>query len=119
MESISADKNTPDPKRGDTSFNETLRDLCNNKLSVDTFDIKSLKPQFNYEIYSSKLVPDDKYRQIGVVSFSKVGFSKDKSKAAVYTKFVCRGLCGNGQILFFKKVDGNWKYIKRWEMWVS
>ena len=120
METITSNKNNLEYKmKGDTSFNETLKELCNNKLSFDTIDVTNLKTQFNYRIYSDRVFPDDKYRQIGAVSFSKVAFSNNKSKAAVYTSFVCGRLCGTGQILFFEKVNGKWKYIRTWEMWVS
>jgi hypothetical protein len=105
--------------KGDTSFNETLSELCTNKLSFDTIDVTKLKTQFNYKIYSDRVFPRDKYRQIGTVSFSKVAFSRNKRKAAVYTSFICGRLCGTGQILFFEKVNGNWKFIKTWDMWVS
>lgn len=120
IETITSNKNNLDYKmNGDTSFNETLRELCTNKLSFDTIDVTKLKTQFNYEIYSDRVFPNDKYRQIGTVRFSKVAFSNNKNRAAVYTSFMCGRLCGAGQILFFEKVNGNWKYIRTWEMWVS
>ena len=120
MGTITSNKNNLDYKmKGDTSFNETLKELCNNKLSFDTIDITKLKTQFNYQIYSDRGFPNDKYRQIGEVSFSKIAFSNNRSKAAIYTSFICGRLCGTGQILFFNKVNGKWKYIRTWEMWVS
>ena len=120
IETISSNKNNLEYKmKGDTSFNKTLRELCNNKLSFDSIDVKYLKTQFNYTIYSDNAFPNDKYRQIGAVSFSKIAFSNNKNKAAVYTSFICGRLCGTGQILFFEKINGIWKYIKTWEMWVS
>ena len=120
METITSNKGNLDYKMdGDTSFNETLRELCTNKLSFDTIDVTKLKTQFNYKIYSDRAFPNDEYRQIGMVRFSKVAFSHNKSKAAVYTSFICGRLCGTGQILFFEKVNGKWKYIRSWGMWVS
>ncbi len=119
-ETITSNKSNLDYKmEGDTSFNETLRELCTNKLSFDTIDVTKLKTQFNYQIYSDRVFPNDKYRQIGEVRFSKVAFSNNRSKAAVYTSFICGRLCGTGQILFFEKVNGKWKYVRTWEMWVS
>ena len=64
--------------KGDTSFNETLRELCTNRLSFDTIDVTKLKTQFNYEIFSDRVFPNDKYREIGIVRFSKIAFSKNK-----------------------------------------
>ena len=120
IETITSNKGNLDYKmNGDTSFNETLRELCNNKLSFDTIDVTKLKTKSNYQIYSDRYFPKDKVRQIGTVTFSKIAFSSQKDKAAVYTSFVCGGLCGTGQILFFEKLNGIWKYIRIWRMWVS
>jgi hypothetical protein len=120
LETITSNKGNLEYKmNGDTSFNETLRELCNNKLSFDTIDVIKLKTKFNYKIYSDRYFPKDKVRQIGTITFSKIAFSKQRNKAAVYTSFVCGGLCGTGQILFFEKLNGIWKYVRIWRMWVS
>lgn len=120
LETITSNKNNLDYKMDrDTSFNEALRELCNNKLSFDTIDVTKLKTRFNFKIYSDRYFPDDDVRRIGKVRFSKIAFSNQKDKAAIYTSFICGRLCGTGQILFFKKVNGIWKYVRTWEMWVS
>ena len=120
QETISSNKNNLEYKmKGDTSFNEAIRELCNNKLIFDTLDATKLRTRFNYIIYADRAFPKDKVRQIGAVAFSKIAFSNNRSKAAVYTSFICGNLCGSGQILFFEKVKGIWKYIKSWDMWVS
>jgi hypothetical protein len=120
LETITSNKDNLQYKmNGDTSFNESLRKLCNNKLSFDTIDVTKLKTKFNYKIYSDRCFPKDKVRQMGTVTFSKIAFSSQKNKAAVYTSFVCGGLCGTGQILFFKKLNGIWKYVRVWEMWIA
>ncbi len=120
LETITSNKSNLDYKMdGDTSFNEALRELCNNKLSFDTIDITKLKTRFNFKIYSDRYFPDDDVRRIGEVRFSKIAFSNQRNKAAIYTSFICGRLCGTGQILFFEKLNGIWKYVRTWEMWVS
>ena len=120
QETLSANKNNLEYKMsGDTSFNEALRELCNNKLTFDSIDATKLRTKFNYKIYTDRAFPKDKVRQIGTVGFSKIAFSNNRTRAAVYTSFICGGLCGSGQILFFEKTNGLWKYIKTWDMWVS
>lgn len=120
QETLSSNKNNLEYKMsGDTSFNEAIRELCNNKLTFDTIDATKLRTQFKYKIYTDREFPKDKVRQIGTVSFSKVAYSSDRKKSAVYTSFICGGLCGSGQIIFFEKLNGVWKYIKSWDMWVS
>lgn len=120
QEIISSKKTNLDYKmNGDTSFNEVIRELCNNKLTFDTIDATKLRTQFKYKIYTDREFPKDKIRQIGTISFSKVAYSSNRKKSAVYTSFICGGRCGSGQILFFEKLNGVWKYIKSWDMWVS
>ncbi len=120
IETITSNKNNLDYKmNGDTSFNTAIRELCNNKLPFDTLDVLKLRTQFNYKIYSDRAFSSDKFRNIGSVSFSKVAYSTDRNKAAVYTSFICGNLCGSGQILFFQKINGVWKFIKTWDMWVA
>ncbi|MEI9958485.1 MAG: hypothetical protein WDM90_19760 [Ferruginibacter sp.] len=104
---------------GDTSFNEALKQLCNNKLLFDTLDVTLLKSKFNYKIYSDRNPPTYKLREIGEVGFSKIAFTNNKTKAAIYTNFFCGRLCGIGQILFFEKTNGVWKFIRSWTMWAS
>lgn len=120
LETITSNKNNLDDKmNGDTSFNDALKELCNNKLDFDTLKSDKFITQFNYKIYSDRSFPNDKFKQIGRISFSKIGFSGKKDKAAVYTIFTCGRLCGNGRILFYEKIMGKWKYVKTWERWVS
>jgi hypothetical protein len=120
QETLSANKNNLEYKiSGDTSFNEAIKELCNNKLTFDTIDATKLRTQFKYKIYTDREFPKDKVRQIGTVRFSKVAYSSDRKKSVVYTSLICGGLCGSGQILFFEKLNGVWKYIKSWDMWVS
>jgi len=104
---------------GDTSFNEAIKELCNNNLISDSIETTKLRTKFNYKIYTDKAFPRDKIRHIGSVRFSKVGFSRNKNKAAVYTSFICGGLCGSGQILFFENVNKKWKHVKTWDLWIS
>ena len=104
---------------GDTSFNETLKALCSNRINMDTIDTKNLATQFNYKIYSDKFYPTDDFKKIGLLQFSQVAFSNKRDKAAVYTSFYCGRLCGTGQILFYKKLNGKWKFIRKLDMWVS
>lgn len=116
---ITAKKTPPGFKmNGDTSFNEALRDLCNNRLVIDTIRVKDLKTKFNYKIYSDRNFPKDRTRKLGAVIFSKIGYSEKRDKSAIYTIFICGSHCGSEQILFFEKEQGMWKYKKEWRMGV-
>lgn len=103
----------------DTSFNAVLRQLCKQNLSKDTIDITLLKPKYNFKILDASTAPDDRLRRIGSLSFSKIAFNETKDRACIYTSFSCGELCGNGDVHFFIKKDGNWKYVRTWQLWVS
>lgn len=118
-ETLNSENNLQHKMKGDTSFNATLLILKNKNTLFDSIKIKDFTTKFNFKIYSDKNFPDDKLRKIGSISFSRVAFNLAKNRAVVYTSFICGGLCGSGQILFFEKLNGKWEYLKTWEMWVS
>ena len=103
----------------DTSFNEIVKKLSNTKTDHDTLLIQSFISKFHYKIYADGQFPNDNLGEIGSISFSRIEFNNQKNKAAVYTSFNCGRLCGNGQILFFAKENGNWAFCYRWDLWVS
>ena len=66
---------------------------------------RKLKNKYNAESYSSVSLPI---------------FSKNKKIAIISTEFSCKGgLCGEGAIRVFIKVDGNWKFYDKLQIWVS
>ncbi len=48
------------------------------------------------------------YHEPGIVFFSAVQFSEDRSKAMVLVGHSCGSLCGDGQVWILDKRDGGW-----------
>ncbi|WKL46153.1 hypothetical protein Q1W71_14430 [Flavobacterium pectinovorum] len=46
-------------------------------------------------------------------------FSVDRQSAYVELDYHCGGLCGDGQVIFLKKINGKWKIIVQWQSWIS
>lgn len=46
-------------------------------------------------------------------------FSADKQNAYVELDYECGGLCGSGQAIYLKKINGKWKIIVQWQTWIS
>ncbi|RXM48693.1 hypothetical protein [Flavobacterium sp. YO12] len=46
-------------------------------------------------------------------------FSSDKQNAYVELDYECGGLCGSGQAIYLKKINGKWKIIVQWQNWIS
>ncbi|MCJ8345029.1 hypothetical protein MJH12_05775 [bacterium] len=55
----------------------------------------------------------------GVISFSRVGFSKDKTKALIEIGQYIDGLYAYGAFIVLQKVQGKWKIISNHETWIS
>ena len=105
--------------RTDTVFNNVLRLLCKQNFSKDTIDISLLKPNYNFKIYNADEAPVDRVKRIGSLSFSKIAFNLTRDTACVFTSFTCGEFCSKGDIHFFIKEHGKWRYIKKWELWKS
>jgi hypothetical protein len=48
------------------------------------------------------------YSFVGIFSFSRIRFEKDKSKAEIYVNYRCGSLCGKGGTVYIIKKLGKW-----------
>jgi hypothetical protein len=65
---------------------------------------------------------DDYHKKYGNGGFRNISlplFSIDKSTVIIKTGYSCGGLCGNGGIYIFRKINGKWKKINQLSEWVS
>lgn len=46
-------------------------------------------------------------------------FSLDRQSAYVQLDYECGGLCGNGNVIYLKKIKGKWQIIVQWQSWIS
>lgn len=58
-------------------------------------------------------------RSSGIVSFSNVGFNDQHDQAFLYAARSCGGLCGAGDYVLLKKVNGKWEIVDDQCLWVS
>lgn len=54
----------------------------------------------------------------GTITFSKVIFNHDATRAVFYTEHLC-GLCGEGKFVAMEKRDGKWIVVDEKYTWVS
>ena len=45
--------------------------------------------------------------------------SKDRQTAYVELGYFCGALCGNGNVLILRKIDGKWKVVEDISSWIS
>jgi len=66
---------------------------------------------------------DDFYKKYpassGYITFSRVGFNSDGTKAVIYRETVCGSLCGYGGYILLSKDNGAWKEIDGCGCWMS
>ncbi|HEU0180378.1 MAG TPA: hypothetical protein VFV58_39580 [Blastocatellia bacterium] len=55
----------------------------------------------------------------GYITFSRVGFNSDETKALIYRQTNCGGLCGYGGYILLSKDNGAWKEIGSYGCWES
>ena len=55
----------------------------------------------------------------GYLSFSNVGFNKERNQAFVYVFWNCGDTCALGEYFLLKKVRGKWEIVKEDVLWVS
>ena len=66
-----------------------------------------------------KRFPYSATRGVERFAFSQAGFNFAKTEAIIYGEVWCGGLCGGGEYLLLRKVDGHWKVVARHDTWVS
>lgn len=54
----------------------------------------------------------------GYLTFSRIGFNHNLTKAVFYTEHMC-GLCGEGKYVFMRKVNGHWVVEGTAPTWIS
>ena len=77
--------------------------LLNAQNFVSMFEMRNLDG-WN-EFY--KKYPDSS----GYITFSRVGFNSNETKALIYRRTNCGGLCGYGGYILLSKDNGTWKEI--------
>jgi hypothetical protein len=55
----------------------------------------------------------------GFITFSRVGFSSDATRAIVYEQNNCDSLCGYGGYILLSKEKGEWKVVTGFGCWQS
>jgi hypothetical protein len=85
----------------------------------------------NYVLVKDSDLPDDKFDRFwtkfykkfpdssGIIFFSKVGFNRRHDQAFVYAGRTCGSLCGSGEYVLLKKLNGNWVIQREHGLWAS
>ena len=58
-------------------------------------------------------------RIVATLTFSRVVFNEDRTKACYYYKEYCGPLCGYGYLVFAERTAGSWKLKAKHQLWIS
>lgn len=103
----------------DSSFTSVLKGLYKSSKSIVTLDRSKIRSQGKYKIVDKQYSPRDEFKEIGILSLSRISFDSENSKACVYTSFTCGSLCGYGRIFFLEKANGKWFILGFKDLWIS
>jgi hypothetical protein len=56
---------------------------------------------------------------LGYFVVSRVGLNLNKTEALLYVDHFCGGLCGGGEYILMRKLDGEWRVVDHLRTWVS
>ncbi|SHJ42383.1 hypothetical protein SAMN04488007_0289 [Maribacter aquivivus] len=95
-----------------------------NLLSTEKLNIQSITSKKYYSIFGKKFKRKNPWKRIikkygtkNIIEFSKVKYNGNLASA--YFGFHCGGLCGNGRVVIFEKVNGVWEILTSINQWES
>jgi hypothetical protein len=72
------------------------------------------------DLVTKKSDPDASFpNNLGYFVVSHVGLNLEKTEALVYVDHFCGGLCGEGEYVLMRKVNGVWQIVDRNVTWVA
>ncbi len=91
--------------------------------------LKLWNPGINYVLVTNSDLPrtgnfwgefEKKFpNSAGILTFSNIGFNQHYDQALVYVAHSCGDLCGEGDFVLLRKVNGRWEVFKAQNLWVS
>jgi hypothetical protein len=103
----------------------SLVDFAISNLQSETFETRFDLPSryvlvANEEAqrYGTRAYEEKFGHSYGYIALSKVGFNRDLTEALFYTARIC-GLCGGGEYVLMRKVNGHWAVAGESYTWVS
>jgi hypothetical protein len=131
---------TLEPERNPEAFHRMVKGsmpetesqtLDNYLLRNETSEqLKVWNPGINYVLVTNSDLPTSAYdfwgnfyekfpNSSGIIAFSNVGFNQQQDQALVYVARSCGGLCGSGDFVLLKKINGKWEIANEEGIWVS
>jgi hypothetical protein len=110
-----------------SEYFEALNSISDSSMKNLWLDIKNIHKTGNYQLrYLSEFpkridiwTTDYSFNLAGIMSISRIYFDSERQFGIFYCSYNCGGLCGSGNIICTKKVNGKWKIEKTISRWIS
>ncbi len=103
----------------DTTFVSILKSLFRKSNKIEVIHKSKIRPSENYKIVDKLCKTQNEFKEVGIVSFSRISFNNSKDKACVYVSLVCGQLCGDGKVYFLEKKEEKWNILDYVGLWIS
>ena len=103
----------------DDSWRQLLIKLVDTESSSKHFKFEELTNVGDYQLRPVNFEPTEQDRAVATLTFSRVVFDENGTKACYYYKEYCGPLCGYGYLVFVERTDGIWKLKEKHQLWIS
>jgi len=104
----------------DLDYSELVNQLFADELQATKINLDRIN---NTGIYILKAIEPDENPELEIgekiISYSRIVYNANKTKASFYFENYCAGLCGIGQVVLMEKVDGIWEIKDIITNWVT
>lgn len=73
----------------------------------------------DYQLQPINFEPTESDRVVAILTFSRVVFDENKTKACYYYKEYCGSDCGYGYMVFVERINGEWNLKAKSQLWIS
>jgi len=103
----------------DDSWRKLAVSLIESDFSSVHLKYKDLKNIGEYQLRPLNFKPTEQDRVAATLTFSRVVFNEDRTRACYYYEEYCGRLCGYGYLVFVERTKGTWKLVRKHQLWIS
>ena len=101
------------------NLSELIKDIIADSVTKQELEFTSISNGIRLPVRKCIIKHMDDVRVIAQFAFSKIAFTQDKTKAAVYQSYYCGGKCGYGELRVLEKKGTKWRVIQAYRTWIS
>ncbi|MCE7057241.1 hypothetical protein LZF95_21345 [Algoriphagus sp. AGSA1] len=101
------------------SWRQLVIKLVESGLRSEHLNFKNLTNVGDYQLRPVNFESTENDRVVASLTFSRVVFNQDGTKACYYYMEHCGPNCGYGYLVFVERTDGTWKLKTKHQLWIS